>query len=147
MKYRAGFDDSGKINGIAYEWYCDVGLSPSAFFLALILESFQSVYKCENYSIQTNFLKTNKPACVEVRCPELLPAMCVTENLIQHVAEHLNQGPLEIRQINFFKRNDFTITGHKLAYLDIERIVNELKESSDYIKRKREIEDFNKQNR
>jgi xanthine dehydrogenase/oxidase len=108
---------------------------------------FESAYKCPNYTIRPYLLKTNKPACVEVRCPDLFPSICVTENVMQHVAETLGRDPLQIRQLNFFKRDDSNVNGHKLAYLDIENIVNEVKVSSEYEKRKSEIDAFNKQNK
>lgn len=110
-------------------------------------EQFESVYKCDNYSIKEVLLKTNKPPCVEVRAPDVMNSFFVTENVIQHVAEYLGRDPLEVREANLFKPNDLNISGRKLTYLDIEGILAELKASSDYFNRKRQVDEFNKLNK
>jgi xanthine dehydrogenase molybdopterin-binding subunit B len=147
VKYRAGFDDTGKLNGVEYEWYTDVGVAASGSLLCIVYSHFESAYKCDNYTIKPRLLKTNRPACVEVRSPDIYPSICVQENLIQHVAEFLGREPLDVRELNFFKPGDLTAAGHELKHLDVEGIVKELKETSEYLKRKRDVEQFNKENR
>jgi xanthine dehydrogenase/oxidase len=147
VKYTVGFDNDGRLNGIQHEWYADPGVSPNACILLIAYHFFESAYKCANYDIKVNLVKTNKAACVEVRSPDVFQTICITESVLDHVASYLGRDPLEIRQINFFKRNDQTILGHRLEYLDIENVTNELKRSAEYEKRKAEIDVFNKQNR
>lgn len=147
VKYQAGFDDDGKLKGVNYEWYSDAGAIPNGSLLGFTHDFFESVYKCDNYKIKEVLLKTNKPGCVEVRSPDILTSYFVTENLMQHVAEHLGRDPLEIREANLFKPGDLTLTGRKLTHLDIEGILRELKQTSDYANRKQQVDEFNKQNR
>lgn len=91
--------------------------------------------------------KTNKAASTEVRSPDVFTSYTVTENVIQHVANHLGKDPIEIRERNFFKKGDKTACGHSLPYIEIDKLVAELKQSSNYYKRKEEIEEFNNQNK
>lgn len=91
-------------------------------------------------------VKTNKAASTEVRSPDVFTCYTVTENVIQHVANYLDKDSIEIREKNFFKKGDKTASGHHLPYIEIDKIVAELKQTSDYYRRKEQIEEFNNQN-
>jgi xanthine dehydrogenase molybdopterin-binding subunit B len=147
IKYTAGFDDAGKLNGIEYEWYNDPGVSPNGSYFFLTYFTFESAYKCANYEIKLHQVKTNKAACVEIRSPDFFQSICITESVLDHVAGYLHKDPLEVRQINLISKMDETVMGHKLTHVDIENVTNELKASAEYLKRKAEIDSFNRQNR
>ncbi|CAF1074303.1 unnamed protein product, partial [Brachionus calyciflorus] len=146
-KYKVGFDKNGKLNGIDYDWYSNPGFTANGSFAFLCYDFFDSAYKCPNYHIRQHLTKTNQAASPELRSPDFSASFIVNENVIQHVANYLNKDSIEVREINFFQKGDKTASGHSLPYIEIDRIVNELKETSEYYKRKAEIEQFNSLNK
>lgn len=146
-RYTVGFDDDGKLNGIDYDWYSDPGFTSNGSYMFMCYDYFDSVYKCPNYAIRPHIVKTNKPASTEVRSPDAFSSLCITEQILEHVANYLNKDSLEVRQVNFFQKDDATATGHLLPFIDIDRVVDDLKQDTEFYKRKLEIEEFNKQNK
>ena len=68
------------------------------------------------------------------------------ENIIEHIADHLNKDPLEIRELNFTtgtKKNQGGI-GPQTENKAATSIVPMLKEQAMYKARRAEIEQFNK---
>lgn len=104
-------------------------------------------YSCPNYLVKSYLVKTNKPSSAEVRGPDVMPVICIAEQVMEHVAAYLNKDPLEIRMLNLYKQGDCTPGGHSLPYFELEKVLNKLKESSKYLERRQEIEEFNKVNR
>jgi xanthine dehydrogenase molybdopterin-binding subunit B len=146
VKYKVGFDDDGKLNGIEFDWYSDPGWSKNGSNINACYWYFDTAYFCPNYLIRNYLVKTNKPASTEVRSPDVFPSMSLIEHVIEHVAVKLNCDAASIRQRNFYKRNQLTPMKHKLTYSDIELIFEKLKTSSNYLQRRSEIDKFNKQN-
>jgi xanthine dehydrogenase molybdopterin-binding subunit B len=144
VKYEIGFDDNGKLNGIKYDWYSDPGFSSNGSLMFVLYNFFDSCYSCPNYYIKPNLVKTNKPASTEVRSPDLLAIVNLTEQVMDHIASYLKKDPLSVRQVNFFKKGDKAANGHELPHIDIDGVVNKLVNTSEYYKRKEEIEAFNK---
>jgi xanthine dehydrogenase/oxidase len=69
------------------------------------------------------------------------------ENMIEHVVKALKADPIKIRELNFYKKGDFSIAGQPLTYFNLNNIISDLVQSSDYVNRKAEEALFNKQNR
>jgi xanthine dehydrogenase large subunit len=146
LKYEVGFEDDGKLSGIKFDWYSDPGFAPNGSFLFLCSSYFDTAYKCPNYIIRGHLVKTHKTASTELRSPDFLVSVHLTEQVMDHVAIHLNKDPLEVRKANFFKAGDSTATGNELPYIDIDNLVNKLSQSSEYHRRKEAVEEFNRKN-
>jgi xanthine dehydrogenase/oxidase len=69
------------------------------------------------------------------------------ENMIEHVASYLKLNPLDVRAVNYYKKDDVTPTGEKLPYFNVDAIVNNLRVSCDFDNRRNQIDTFNRQNR
>lgn len=147
IKYKVGFDENGKLNGIDYDWFSDPGFSANGSLVPFCYNFFDNVYKCPNYFIRPNLVKTNKPASTEVRSPDVFTCFSLTEQVMEHVANYLNKDPIQVREVNFFQKGDKTAGGHLLPYIEIDKVVNELKTWSEYLKRKQQVEDFNSKNK
>jgi len=146
LKYEVGFEDDGKLNGIKFDWYSETGLTSNESLMDYCGSFFESCYKCDNYHVKSHILKTSKPACSYVRSPDLIASYFFIEQVMDHVANHLNKDPLEVRRVNFFKAGDSTATGHELPNIDIDNVVNQMAQSSEYHKRKEAAEEFNRKN-
>ncbi len=74
-------------------------------------------------------------------------AMLACETIVEHVAAYLKRDPFTIRSINLFKEGDATHYGQVLEQWNVPRILNELTESSDFIRRQTNVKEFNQQNK
>ena len=124
VKYNVGFDDDGKLSGLDYEWFSDPGCSTNGSLLFICPAFFDTAYQCSNYLVKPYLVKTNKPASTEVRSPDIFPSVCITEQIMEHVSMHLGKDPLEIRQLNLYKKGDVTPFGHELPYIELDLVIN-----------------------
>jgi xanthine dehydrogenase/oxidase len=69
------------------------------------------------------------------------------ETIIEHVASALKIDPLEVRLANLYKKGDITPVLQPLVYFNADIIIDQLRESSEYEKRRSEIKTFNEANR
>ena len=68
-KYKVGFDDNGKLNGIKIDWFCDSGNSDGESAMSGGVIFIDNVYDCKNWFISSTVVKTNIPAHTAVRSP------------------------------------------------------------------------------
>lgn len=73
--------------------------------------------------------------------------MMFTENIFDQISDKINMDPVRLREINMYKEGDQTHYGQVLEYCTVPRCWSECKESSDYSRRRLEVEAFNKENR
>jgi xanthine dehydrogenase molybdopterin-binding subunit B len=146
VKYKVGYDEDGKLNGIEFDWYSDPGWIKNGSNINACYWFFDTAYYCPNYLIRNYLVKTNKPASTEVRSPDVFPSMSLIEHVMDHIALKLNCDASLIRQRNFYKKNQLTLMKHKLTYSDIEVVFEQLKTSSNYLQRREQIDEFNKLN-
>jgi len=72
--------------------------------------------------------------------------MYCIEYAIEDIADYLKIDPLEIRQKNFYKKNMLTHFDMPVEDIIIEDLVDQLSQSSHYLKRREQINKFNQQN-
>ena len=65
------------------------------------------------------------------------------ECIIETVANYLGKSSDEIRPLNFYKKGQMTPANLPVTYCSIEKIWKDLAQSSDYKKRKIEVQNFN----
>ena len=66
---------------------------------------------------------------------------------MEHVAKFLKTDPLNVRQINLYKKGDITPAGQPLPYFNVDSLIDSLYVSSDYKSRLSQINEFNANNR
>ena len=69
------------------------------------------------------------------------------EYIIEHIAKKSNIDPMLVRSANLYKVNDLTPFKQPLPYFNVDSIMNQLKQTSDYEKRLNDIKVFNASNR
>lgn len=69
------------------------------------------------------------------------------ETMIEHVSKYLAGDPLSIRRLNLYHVNDVTPAGQPLPYFNVDKLMDQLLASSDYVNRVKEIDGFNQANR
>ncbi len=146
-EYKVGFNKNGKINALDVKIHLDAG-SSSDLTMAILeraLFHIDNSYFIPNLKVVGYSWKTNLPSNTAFRGFGGPQGMAVIENIIDRIARFLKKDPLEIRKINFYKENKDNIThyGQKVENNRLPLLYNQLIESSDYVERRKQINQFN----
>jgi len=149
--YKVGFGKDGKINVIDIELNLDAGSSSDLTMAILERAMFHvdNAYYIPNLRVIGNTWKTNLPSNTAMRGFGGPQGMVVIENTIDQIARYLGKDALEIRKLNFYKTQTDYIThyGQRVEKNRLPLLYNQLVKSSDYFKRRKQINKFNKLNR
>ena len=155
ISYRAGVDEDGRIEGIEFlqltrgGWAQDLTLPVAD---RAMLHS-DNAYDIPNMRIESHRLKTNMQSATAYRGFGGPQGMLGIERVLDHIAAHLGRDPLEVRRANFYAdMGDDTAAGQTTPYgqevtdCTINALVKRLEETSDYQRRRAEIQDWNAKN-
>ncbi|XP_047317867.1 xanthine dehydrogenase 1-like [Impatiens glandulifera] len=148
-KYKVGFTNNGKVLALDLEIYNNAGNSLDLSLSVLERAMFHSdnVYDIPNVRIKGNVCFTNFPSHTAFRGFGGPQGMMITENWIHRIAMELEKCPEEIREINFQSEGSVLHYGQKLENFTLQRLWEELKSSSNLLKAREEIQQFNRCNR
>ncbi len=159
-EYHVAYNTDGIIKGMRIDLNSDAGDTYDATFAVMdssLLNIDQSYY-IETLQANGKAYRTNKASNTAFRTFGVVQAWAIVENAIEHVAFQLSKKlgrkilPEEIRYKNMYKNGtedsyDLTPFGQKLDFCNIRTIWDDLYKSSDFEKRQKEVEKFNKENR
>jgi xanthine dehydrogenase large subunit len=147
IDYDVGFDDSGRILGIDFEFASRCGMSADLSGPVNDRAMFHcdNAYFLENVRIVSHRCKTHTVSNTAFRGFGGPQGMFAIEYVIDDVARTLGMDPLEVRQRNFYGRNDRNVTHYQQTIDDniIDEIFEKLVADSDYQARRAEIREFN----
>ncbi len=149
-KYEVGFDDDGNILAAKLDLNSDGGCTTDLSFAILqrAMLHVDNAYFIPNLSVVGRVWKTNLPSNTAFRGFGGPQGMALIENVIDRVARYLKKDAAEIRYKNFYgidKRN----TTHYEQMVENNRlfmIYDQLMKSSEYWKRRKNVEEFNAKN-
>lgn len=147
-KFEVGFDRSGRIHALALDLYSDGGwsLDLSAPVLFRAMFHADNCYQIEHMSVTGHVCRTNLASNTAFRGFGGPQGMIMIEDIIDRVARHLGLLPHEVRRRNFYRPGDTSHYGQPIRDADrIERIWNELGQSSQFDARWQALERFNAQ--
>ncbi len=151
IAYRVGIDDDGRIRGIAFEqmarcgWSLDLSMpvSDRAMFHA------DNAYYLPAVRIRSYRCRTNTCSNTAFRGFGGPQGMVAIERVLDHIAFELKADPTAIRALNYYDRpgGDRVTTPYFMEVEDniIHELSAELLETSDYVARRRKINEFNAQ--
>ncbi|MFH2141697.1 MAG: xanthine dehydrogenase molybdopterin binding subunit [Bacteroidota bacterium] len=148
--YEAGFDNSGKILAYKTELNADAGcatdLSMSVLERAML--HADNSYYLPNVKITGKAWRTNLPSNTAFRGFGGPQGMAVIETVIDKIARFLKKDSAEIRFLNFYGQaeNNITPYGQIVENNHLQMMYKKLLKSSDYSKRRKEIDQFNNKN-
>ena len=149
--YEVGFNDKGVIEGVKIKLASRCGISPdlSGAINSRALLHIDNAYYLSDVSVENYLCKTNTSSSTAFRGFGGNQGMMVIENIVDNIARYLKKDPLEIRKINFYKKNKKNITHYGMKIEDniINEIFSKLVKSSNYKKRKLNIKKFNLKNK
>ena len=147
IEWDVGFDASGRITGIAFMLAGNCGMSPDLSGAINDRAMFHSdnAYYLDHVSIVSHRCKTHtvsNTACRGFGGPQ---GMVGIEAVMDAIARHLKLDPLAVRKRNFYGKTERNITPYHMTVEDnvIPEIVAELARTSEYAKRRKQIERFN----
>ena len=151
VDYEIGFDDDGTIHGVDYIYAARCGFSSDLSGPV----TDRALFHCDNayfypaVRARSAPLYTNTVSNTAFRGFGGPQGMVGAERVIDEVAFATGKDPLDIRKRNFYGTTDRNVTPYHQTVEDniVHRIVAELEESSDYQRRRSEIEAFNRNSR
>jgi xanthine dehydrogenase molybdopterin binding subunit len=150
IRYEAGFDHEGVLHGVKLELHSDGGAATDLSFAILeraMLHADNS-YFIPACSVTGSVWKTNLPSNTAFRGFGGPQGMVAIETIMDRIARMLQQDPAEIRRRNFYDGHSERSTTHYGQAVEHNRLhlmFDRITASSDYFKRRREIQDFNTQ--
>ncbi|MCX6164530.1 MAG: xanthine dehydrogenase molybdopterin binding subunit [Ignavibacteriae bacterium] len=149
-KYEIGFDDEGIINAYSVELNSDAGAATDLSMAILergMLHS-DNAYYIPNMRVIGKAYKTNLPSNTALRGFGGPQGIAVIETAIDRIARFLKKDAAEIRYKNFYKsdKNNFTHYGEEVENNRLQIIFDKIIKSSDYKKRREEVNEFNSKN-
>ncbi|KAJ3009322.1 hypothetical protein HKX48_008030 [Thoreauomyces humboldtii] len=144
--YDVGFTDEGKLVSLEIDIISNGGFSAdlSSSVLERGMTHVDNTYKIPNVHVTGKIAKTNLASNTAFRGFGGPQGMMIAEQYITHVAEYLGKDVEEIRRINLYKTGEITHFRQPLADVFLERVWDELMISSDFKRRKEEIDAWNK---
>ena len=154
IDYSVGFDNDGRIRGVVFEQALRCGMSwdLSESIAARAMCHADNAYHISNMRIISHRCRTNTQSNTAFRGFGGPQGMVGIERVIDAVAHHLGLDPLVVRERNFYPHkstSDYGMTpyGQPVEDCVIQDIVSKLAKTSDYVKRRKTVERFNKTNR
>ncbi|MET0410461.1 MAG: molybdopterin cofactor-binding domain-containing protein, partial [Polyangiaceae bacterium] len=145
-RFRAGFDDDGKLTGLTLDLFSDGGWSLDLSMPVLFRAMFHSdnCYLLEHVQVTGRVCKTHMVSHTAFRGFGGPQGMIMIEEVMARIARYLDIAPHVVRQRNFYRPGDTAHYGQPIKDADrIQRIWDELGESSDYEARYQEALEFN----
>ncbi|KAK4419558.1 Xanthine dehydrogenase 1 [Sesamum alatum] len=148
-KYKVGFTNDGKILALDLEIFNNAGNSLDVSLSVLERAMFHSdnVYEIPNVRIKGKVCFTNFPSNTAFRGFGGPQGMLIAENWIQRISMEVQKSPEEVREINFQREGSVLHYGQQIEHCTLERLWNGLKASCDFLSARKEVEQFNLQNR
>jgi len=149
--YKAGFDENGQIIALDIELNANGGAFAdlSMAILERALFHAENAYYVPNIRVLGNVYLTNIPPNTAFRGFGGPQGIFNIENIVEKIARELKKDVAEIQYLNFYKGEEKNVTpyGQKLEENHLQKIWDSIMISSDYKRRKQEINEFNNSNK
>ena len=150
IQYEAGFDAQGKLLALIVDQNADAGCATdlSMAILERAMLHADNSYYVADILVTGRAYKTNLPSNTAFRGFGGPQGMAGMEQIIDRIARQLKKDPAEVRRINFYgtESNNITHYGQTVELNRLQIIFEQLKSSSNYEKRRKEIAEFNAAN-
>ena len=150
-RWRVAFTSAGVITGLRVELFsnggCSCDLSPSILERAMLHSD--NAYWLANVRITGRVCLTHLPSNTAFRGFGGPQGVASTENAIEAVAAFLGMDALDVRRVNLYGKTDRNVTpyGQVVQNNNLPELIDQLRLSSDYDQRQREVARFNRTSR
>ncbi len=151
VKYRVGFDETGRLLALDMDLSGGCGMSPDLSDAIVDRAMFHSdnAYFLPAAHIKGHRVKTNTVSNTAFRGFGGPQGMVAIENIMDNIARAVGRDPLEVRKLNFYTPEgdrDTTHYGQKIEQHIIQSLVERLEKTSSYQQRRSDIKQFNLDN-
>ncbi|XP_067011294.2 xanthine dehydrogenase/oxidase [Anabrus simplex] len=136
MDYEVGLEDDGRIKYLEADLFEDLGSNLNESFVFLMVEHFKNCYDISKWNVKGNAVRTDIPSNTYCRAPGSLEGVSFIEYIMEHAGRVLKKDPTEIRLANMGKEDNA-----------IPKMIPEIKKWADWERRKRDVDNYNKDNR
>jgi xanthine dehydrogenase/oxidase len=142
-------EDKGLIRGMSSKLWGDGGAFYDCSYIVsnCIQLRMDNAYKVPNFESQIDVCRTNTAPNTAMRAFGDVQAMLIVENAIDDAAYAIGMTPEELREKNMYERGDVTPFGQALSYCYMKEVWNYLKEKTNYVEKRRQVDDFNAKNK
>jgi xanthine dehydrogenase large subunit len=152
IRYRAGFDDQGRLKGVEFTHLvrCGWSLDLSHAVADRAMLHADNAYFLPAVRIESHRLRTHTASATAFRGFGGPQGVLGIERVMDHIAHDLGRDPLEVRRANFYAtapaQPQTTHYGMSVEDFDLDRLVGRLVETSDYAARRRKVAEWNAAN-
>jgi xanthine dehydrogenase large subunit len=147
IEYDVGFDDSGRLHGIALELAANCGYSPdlSASIVDRAMFHADNAYYLGDATINGHRCKTNTASNTAYRGFGGPQGMVAIEEVMDTIARYLGADPLAVRKANYYGKTERNVTHYfqTVEHNLLEEMTAELEASCEYAERRASIQRFN----
>ena len=150
FRYKVAFDKNGKITAADIDINGNAGAFAdlSMAILERAMLHAENAYYIPNIRILGRMWRTNTAPNTAFRGFGGPQGIANIENIVHRIAHYLKKDPAEVQKINFYtEENNITPYGQEVKNNHLHVMFDQIMESSEYHKRKKEIEEFNKTHR
>lgn len=150
-RYRIGHDDEGRILAAKLEFHSDGGAFAdlSTAVLERTMLHAENAYHIPDVEIHARVCRTNMPPNTAFRGFGGPQGIATIESAIEDISALLGRDALDVRRANCYGVSGRNVTpyGQVVPNNTLPRIFEELEESSDYRRRRAEVDRFNRESR
>lgn len=141
--------DKGRILGFQTKMWGDGGAFYDCSFVVsnCIQLRTDNAYKVPNFESQIDVCRTNTAPSTAFRSFGDVQCKNIIENAVDDAAYAIGMLPEDLREKNLYDRGDVTPFGQALSYCYIKQVWAYLKEKSDYAKKRKSVDDYNRKNK
>ena len=146
--YKVAATKQGKIEAIELQFYSDAGCTYDCSFqvMDVAVMNADNAYFAPQFLVKGDCAMTMKVSSTAFRSFGLIQTMLVVERAVEAIAEELCIPDDKLREMNFYKVDQYVPCTQQLHYCNISGVWEMIKETSEYERRKQEIEMFNQKN-
>jgi xanthine dehydrogenase/oxidase len=106
-----------------------------------------NAYYVPNSRSQIDVCRTNTASNSAMRAFGDIQGMIIAETALDHAATAIGMTAEDVRELNLYSKGQVTPYGQALTYCYMRDVWKSAKDSSDYVKRRAAVDDFNARNR
>jgi xanthine dehydrogenase/oxidase len=141
--------DKGILRGLNNKMWGDGGAFYDCSFIVsnCIQARADNAYRIDNFETQIDVCRTNTAPSTAFRAFGDIQGKLMLENAVDDAAFSIGMLPEDVREKNLYERGDVTPFGQALSYCYIRQVWSYLKDKCQYEAKRREVDDFNANNR
>ena len=150
-KFKVGFKSNGQITALWAHLYSDGGAfnDLSSAVMARAMTHIDNAYYLSDVEVHGTVCKTHFPPNTAFRGFGGPQGIATIENILEEIAAFLGKDPMEVRKVNLYGHGERNVTPYGEIVFDnnLPEIFETLEISSEYQRRKAEVDKFNSQSK